>query len=141
MLRSPHTVAVYDFGQTNDGALYYAMELLDGLDLETLVDKHGPQPAERVAHFLQQAAASLGEAHAHGLIHRDIKPANLYASVMGLERDFLKVLDFGLVRHVSGGLALTAELVSELRLSHPSIIANLRGVVRLPESRQVSDLE
>ena len=109
MLRSPHTVAVYDFGQTSDGALYYAMELLDGLDLETLVEKHGPQPAERVVHFLRQAASSLGEAHAHGLVHRDIKPANLYTSVMGLDLDFLKVLDFGLVRQVSGGPALTAE--------------------------------
>ena len=81
MLRSPHTVAVYDFGETGDGALYYAMEMLDGLDLETLVHDFGPQPAERVIHFLQHAAASLAEAHADGLVHRDIKPANLFASI------------------------------------------------------------
>jgi serine/threonine-protein kinase len=109
MLKSPHTVAVYDFGQTQDGALYYAMELLDGLDLESLVTRHGPQPAERVIHFLRQAAASLAEAHVHGLVHRDVKPANIYASVAGLELDFVKVLDFGLVRRISGDPALTAE--------------------------------
>jgi serine/threonine protein kinase len=109
MLRSPHTVAVYDFGATSDGALYYAMELLDGLDLETLVESYGPQPAERVIHFLRQATASLSEAHANGLVHRDIKPANLFAAVMGLELDFLKVLDFGLVRQVATDPVLTAE--------------------------------
>jgi tRNA A-37 threonylcarbamoyl transferase component Bud32 len=109
MLRSPHTVAVYDFGQTEDGALYYAMELLEGLDLETLVIRHGPQPAERVIHVLRQAAASLAEAHVHGLVHRDVKPANIYASVAGLELDFVKVLDFGLVRRISGDPGLTAE--------------------------------
>jgi len=85
------------------------MELLDGLDLETLVEDFGPQPAERVVHFLRQAAASLSEAHASGLVHRDIKPANLFASVMGLELDFLKVLDFGLVRQVANDPALTSE--------------------------------
>jgi len=109
MLRSPHTIAVYDFGETSDGGLYYAMELLDGLDLETLVQSFGPQPAERVVHFLRHAAASLAEAHADGLVHRDIKPANLFASVMGLELDFLKVLDFGLVRRVAVDPGLTAE--------------------------------
>jgi len=109
MLKSPHTVAVYDFGETSDGDLYYAMELLDGLDLETLVQNFGPQPAERVAHFLGQAAASLAEAHASGLVHRDIKPANLFAAVMGLELDFLKVLDFGLVRQITKDPALTSE--------------------------------
>jgi serine/threonine protein kinase len=109
MLKSPHTVAVYDFGETSDGALYYAMELLDGVDLETLVEDFGPQPAERVVHFLRQAAASLSEAHTNGLVHRDIKPANLFAAVMGLELDFLKVLDFGLVRQIAKDPALTSE--------------------------------
>jgi serine/threonine-protein kinase len=109
MLKSPHTVAVYDFGETSDGVLYYVMELLDGLDLETLVQSFGPQPPERVVHFLRHAAASLAEAHADGLVHRDIKPANLFASVMGLELDFLKVLDFGLVRQIAVDPNLTAE--------------------------------
>jgi serine/threonine protein kinase len=109
MLKSPHTVAVYDFGETSDGVLYYVMELLNGLDLETLVQNFGPQPAERVVHFLRHAAASLAEAHATGLVHRDVKPANLFASVMGLELDFLKVLDFGLVRRIAIDPNLTAE--------------------------------
>jgi eukaryotic-like serine/threonine-protein kinase len=100
---------VYDYGETSDGLLYYVMELLDGLDLETLVEKFGPQPAERVVHFLHHATASLAEAHAQGLVHRDIKPANLFASVMGLELDFLKVLDFGLVRRIAVDPRLTAE--------------------------------
>jgi serine/threonine protein kinase len=107
-LHSPHTVAVYDFGQTQDGTLYYVMELLDGLDLETLATKHGPQPAERVVHFVRQAAESLAEAHRRGLVHRDIKPANLYATALGIELDFVKVLDFGLVRDIAHDAHLTA---------------------------------
>jgi serine/threonine-protein kinase len=97
-LRSPHTVTIYDFGATSDGAFYYAMELLDGLDLERLVTRFGPQSPERVIHFLLQTCDSLSEAHAKGLIHRDIKPQNIFASRLGLNYDFVKVLDFGLVK-------------------------------------------
>jgi len=97
-LTSPHTVKLYDFGVTEDGLLYYVMELLDGMDLEVLVERNGPLPAARAVHFLRQACASLAEAHSLGLIHRDIKPSNLFACRQGLERDFLKVLDFGIVR-------------------------------------------
>jgi len=97
-LRSPHTVTIYDFGAAPDGAFYYAMELLEGLDLETLVTRFGPQSPERVIHFLLQACDSLAEAHAKGLIHRDIKPQNIFASRLGLNYDFTKVLDFGLVK-------------------------------------------
>ncbi len=97
-LNSVHTISVYDFGLTPDGAFYYVMELLDGIDLETLVKKHGPQPAGRVIHLLRQACHSLGEAHATGLVHRDIKPANLFTCRLGPDRDFVKVLDFGLVK-------------------------------------------
>ena len=97
-LRSPHTVTIYDFGTTPDGAFYYAMELLDGLDLESLVARFGPQSPERVIHFLLQASDSLSEAHGKGLIHRDIKPQNIFASRLGLNYDFVKVLDFGLVK-------------------------------------------
>lgn len=99
-LHSPHTIALYDFGVTDDGTLYYVMELLDGLDLERLVERFGPQPAPRVVHLLTQACHSLAEAHAVGLIHRDVKPANLVACRVGLEHDFIKVLDFGLVKLV-----------------------------------------
>jgi serine/threonine protein kinase len=97
-LTSPHTVQLYDFGVAEDGRLYYVMELLDGLDLETLVRQHGPLPAERVVHLLRQACSALQDAHANGLVHRDIKPANVVVSRAGTTFDFVKVLDFGLVK-------------------------------------------
>ncbi len=97
-LRSPHTIELYDFGIASDGTFYYVMELLDGLDLETLVEKYGPLPAERAIYLVRQAALSLGEAHVHGLIHRDVKPSNIHTTRMGLALDFVKVLDFGLVK-------------------------------------------
>lgn len=97
-LRSPHTVELYDFGVTDDGTLYCVMELLDGLTLDELVRQHGPLPAGRVVHLLGQVCASLDEAHARGLVHRDIKPANIHVGRVGLVDDFVKVLDFGLVK-------------------------------------------
>jgi len=101
-LRSPHSIQLYDFGVTGDGRFYFVMELLDGLDLETLVRRFGPQPPARVVHLLRQACHSLAEAHARGLVHRDIKPANLHLCRLGLEYDFVKVLDFGLVKRDAG---------------------------------------
>jgi eukaryotic-like serine/threonine-protein kinase len=98
-LTSPHTIRLYDYGLTEQGACYYVMELLDGRDLDDLVRQFGPLPPARVLHLLRQMCASLGEAHAAGLIHRDVTPANVYVCRMGLEYDFVKVLDFGLVRH------------------------------------------
>jgi serine/threonine-protein kinase len=97
-LSSPHTIQVFDFGITNEGTFYYVMELLSGRDLETLVRDFGPLPADRVFFLLRQVCHSLADAHARGLIHRDIKPANIYVCRMGLEYDFVKVLDFGLVK-------------------------------------------
>jgi eukaryotic-like serine/threonine-protein kinase len=97
-LTSPHTVQLYDFGVTEDGRLYYVMELLDGLDLDTLVRQYGPLPPERVVHLLRQVGAALQDAHANGLVHRDIKPANIVVSRAGTTFDFVKVLDFGLVK-------------------------------------------
>ncbi|MEZ4339353.1 MAG: serine/threonine-protein kinase [Sandaracinaceae bacterium] len=96
-LGSPNTVVLYDYGRTDEGAFYYAMELLEGLDLEVLVERFGPLPSERVVHVLLQACDSLGEAHAAGLVHRDIKPSNLVLCHKGQHDDVLKVLDFGLV--------------------------------------------
>lgn len=97
-LRSPHTVELYDYGKTVDGTFYYAMELLDGYDLESLVRRHGPLPPERVLYLARQVCASLEEAHQCGLIHRDIKPGNIFVCRLGTSYDFVKVLDFGLVR-------------------------------------------
>ena len=106
-LRSPHTVQLYDFGEAEDGTLFYVMELLLGVNLEKLVTRFGPVPAERAVYILKQVCHSLEEAHRNGLTHRDIKPANIFVSSIGGEPDFVKVLDFGLVRfhpeHGAGG--------------------------------------
>ncbi len=101
-MRSPHTVQLYDYGVTEQGFFYYAMELLDGLDLQALVERHGPLPPERTIHLLAQVCHSLAEAHGKDLIHRDIKPANVYVCRYGREFDFVKLLDFGLVESRAG---------------------------------------
>ncbi|PKN44137.1 MAG: serine/threonine protein kinase, partial [Deltaproteobacteria bacterium HGW-Deltaproteobacteria-20] len=97
-LCSPHTVDLYDFGVSPDGTFFYVMELLDGIDLQRLVERFGPVEPERVIHLLCQACHSLHDAHVQGLVHRDVKPANLFACRNGFEYDFVKVLDFGLVK-------------------------------------------
>jgi len=97
-LRSPHTVELYDFGITEDATFYAVMELLEGLDLQALVERFGPVPSERVIAIVRQACSSLAEAHRRGMVHRDIKPSNIYVTRMGLAVDFVKVLDFGLVK-------------------------------------------
>jgi tRNA A-37 threonylcarbamoyl transferase component Bud32 len=100
-LRSPNTVELYDFGVTDDGTLYFVMELLEGMDLESLVQRHGPVAPSRVIHIIRQTCASLEEAHQRGLMHRDIKPANIHLGRLGLVYDFVKVLDFGLVKPIA----------------------------------------
>ena len=113
LLRSPHTIGLYDFGVTDEGTFYYVIELLDGFDLETLVKRFGPVPAPRAIHLLKHACQSLAEAHAQGLIHRDVKPSNIYTCRLGLRVDFVKVLDFGLVKvareseHEAGTVLMT----------------------------------
>jgi eukaryotic-like serine/threonine-protein kinase len=110
-LRSPHTIAVYDFGLAAEGTFYYVMELLEGFSLQALVERFGPVPPERVVRLLRQACHSLAEAHAAGLVHRDVKPANLFVCRLGLDLDFVKVLDFGLVKlqNAMGEEELTGE--------------------------------
>jgi eukaryotic-like serine/threonine-protein kinase len=102
-LRSPHTVNLFDFGIADDGAFYYAMELLDGLDADSLVRRFGPLAPERVVYLLRQICHSLSEAQSCGLVHRDIKPANIFLCRYGEEYDFVKVLDFGIVGTVRRG--------------------------------------
>jgi serine/threonine-protein kinase len=117
-LKSYHTIDLYDFGATEDGAFYYVMELLQGLSFESLVKRFGPVPAGRAVYLLRQVCHSLGEAHASGMIHRDIKPANIHVGRIGpdFNYDFVKVLDFGLVKSRDGlqqeGTELTAEGVA-----------------------------
>ncbi len=100
-LSCPHTVFLYDFGVSSDGCFYFVMELLGGISLATLVEKYGPQPAGRVVYILRQVCSSLEEAHRRGLIHRDIKPSNIFICQIGIESDFAKVLDFGLVKNLA----------------------------------------
>src|SRR5262245_1207832 len=123
-LRSPHTVELYDFGVTENQTFFFVMELLDGLDLETLVRRHGPQHPSRVIHILRQVCDSLEEAHARGLVHRDIKPANIHLGRLGLRHDFVKVLDFGLVKAVDGdGVAGTLETGPNVTPGTPAYMA------------------
>ena len=114
-LGSIHTVDVYDFGTTERGEFYYVMELLDGLSLEKFVKTFGPMDPPRVVSVLQQVCHSLGEAHARGLLHRDIKPANILLCRVGPDDDFVKVLDFGLVKH------FVADAVTELSLDRVTV--------------------
>jgi hypothetical protein len=114
-LTSSHTVDVYDYGVTDDGTFYYVMELLDGLDLDNLVQRFGPLSPARVVYLLSQACEALEEAHQKGLIHRDVKPANIYACRNGVRYDFVKMLDFGLVAHTRAGSGWDTRLTADGR--------------------------
>ncbi len=114
LLQSQHSIRLFDFGTTEDGSFYYVMELLNGRDLESLIKEFGPLPPERAIYLLRQLCHSLAEAHARGMVHRDIKPANIFVCRMGLEFDFVKVLDFGLVqtRRHDASTAVTETLIT-----------------------------
>ena len=121
-LTSPHTIEIYDFGCTEDGVFYYVMEYLPGLDLGDLLELHGAVPAPRAVYLLRQLCASLAEAHARGLIHRDIKPPNVFLTERGGQFDFVKVLDFGLVKDIAEEADRTHELAGTLPYIAPERI-------------------
>ncbi len=114
LLHHPNTITIYDYGTGPNGEFYYAMEYLEGLSLADLVERYGPVPPSRTAHILRQACASLWEAHSCDLVHRDIKPQNIMLCTIRGERDFVKVLDFGLVKQISG--ERTRDLTGVMRI-------------------------
>jgi serine/threonine-protein kinase len=97
-LSHPNTIAIYDYGRTDEGTFYYVMEYLPGMSLHDVVKEHGPLPPGRLVYLLRQACAGLAEAHSLGIIHRDLKPANIFVAIRGGEADVAKILDFGLVK-------------------------------------------
>ncbi|MCK5411234.1 MAG: serine/threonine protein kinase [Gemmatimonadetes bacterium] len=99
-LTHPNTITIFDFGRTPDNTFYYAMEYLAGMDLQRLIERHGPLPANRAVYILRQVCGSLAEAHSRGIVHRDIKPSNIFLTQRGGLFDFVKVLDFGLAKRI-----------------------------------------
>jgi serine/threonine-protein kinase len=130
-LTHPNTVAIYDYGHTEDGNFYYAMEYLDGLSLEELGAQDGPQPPGRVVRIIRQACGALAEAHKRGIIHRDVKPANLYLCVRGDIPDYVKVLDFGLAKElwtVQPELSTAGDFLGTPLYMSPESIAQPRDI-------------
>jgi len=137
-LRSPHTVNLFDFGIADDGTFYYVMELLDGLDAERIVNRFGPMPVGRVIHVVRQVCHSLSEAESISLVHRDIKPANIILCRYGEDYDFVKVLDFGIVKAIQEPVtAEGAPTIAALTAAHvvqgtPAFIAPEQALGGLP---------
>lgn len=100
-LRHPNTIDVYDYGRADDGTFFYVMEFIDGITLQQLIDDFGAQPPARVIHLLLQICGSLREAHRNGLVHRDVKPANILLTSEAGVTDWIKVLDFGLIKSMT----------------------------------------
>lgn len=122
----PNTVAIFDYGHTPEGLFYYAMEYLDGISLQELVETYGPQPVGRVVDLLRQVCGSLYEAHSTGLVHRDIKPSNIMLNRRGAEPDVVKVLDFGLVKVTDD--ARPAEMAGTPLYMSPEAVQTPAGV-------------
>jgi CHASE1-domain containing sensor protein len=126
-LTHPNTIAVYDYGRAPHGGFYYAMEYLPGANTEQIVRVTGPMPESRVVHLLRQVCGSLAEAHAAGLVHRDIKPPNLMCCLRGGIHDFVKVLDFGLVKNTRADepvASVAGAIVGTPHYMAPEIVLN-----------------
>jgi len=129
-LHSPHTVRIFDYGESGRGTFWIAMEYLRGQDLDKIVATHGALDPRRALHFARQAAAALAEAHQGGLVHRDVKPANLLALSSNEEADFLKVLDFGIARQLDSGeatLTLIGMVVGTPAFMAPEVQAGIKA--------------
>jgi serine/threonine-protein kinase len=100
---SPHAVTIYDFGESEAGAFFLAMEYIDGQSLSQILEQAAPLPIERVVRIVRQIAAALSSAHALGIIHRDLKPDNVMITQKGSDTDYVKVLDFGIAKAVAEG--------------------------------------
>ena len=131
-LMHPNTVEIYDFGRTDEGIFYYAMEYLDGYDLATLLEMSGPIPSSRTVHVLREVCLSLREAHHAGLIHRDIKPNNIILCARGGEYDVVKVVDFGLVKDVR---------VEDRRMTQANIIPGTPPYISPERLRDDADID
>ncbi|HEV8549345.1 MAG TPA: serine/threonine-protein kinase [Polyangiaceae bacterium] len=140
MLTHPNTVSIYDFGRTPEGTFYYAMEYLEGLDLQTLVDQDGPQDPGRVIHLLAQIAGALTEAHGVGLIHRDVKPANVLLCERGGTSDVVKVLDFGLVKQIGPDQGVDTSASAVNRIIGTPLYLSPEAITRPHEVDGRSDL-
>jgi serine/threonine protein kinase len=124
-LTHPNTIAIYDYGRTDEGVFYYAMEYLPGIPLDVVIREDGPQDAVRCVHLLRQVCASLAEAHRAGLVHRDVKPANVMVCERGGLYDVVKVLDFGLVKDVAAddsGVTATSHVVGTPQYISPEAV-------------------
>ena len=132
-LTHPNTIGIFDYGTTSKGQFYYAMELLDGLDIANLIKIIGPISPERTIYFLRQACASLNEAHQKQLIHRDIKPQNIMVCYRGAEYDVIKVLDFGLVKEISAEATQTMTISGSPIFMSPESIVNPSKVTELTD--------
>ena len=136
-LTHPNTIIVHDFGQDTDGTLFLAMEYLDGEPLSAMLAREGPLAGERAARILQQVCGSLEEAHRHNMVHRDLKPENIFLIERAGNRDYIKVLDFGIAKVTeSGGQKLSTITQAGAIFGTPQYMApeQIRGEVIDPRA-------